>query len=165
MWWSPTSWRWWKKRRALVATDEWSPLDDLLFRLEFTEDEDERSLLRTELQRLVECDAEAARMYEMHRLLEKELRALCENGGALADRRPWSRVKGFLARWRCRLKIRTFFFCNKNCFETWRAKEGSEEKIQQLAQEGRRQAIEERVEASYQLTKGQDEFKRRITSQ
>lgn len=104
MGWSPTSWRWGRGRREPGPADELSPLDDLLFRIEFTEDEDERLSLRAELRQLVAGDAEAARVYAMHRLLERELRALCERGGFLSDRRPWSRVRRLLARWRCRLK-------------------------------------------------------------
>lgn len=103
MWMNPTGWKVFKERQEPVLEDEMSPLDDLLFRIEFTEDEEERTVLTAELQRLVESDAEAARMYEMHRLLERELQALFENGGGLGDQRPWSRVKRFFARLRCRL--------------------------------------------------------------
>ncbi len=103
MWLNPKSWRLFKGRQEPDLAEELSPLDDLLFRIEFLEDDEERSALTAELEQLVESDPEAARMYEMHQMLERELQALFESGGGLRDQRPWSRVKRFFARLRCRL--------------------------------------------------------------
>ncbi len=103
MWLNPTSWGRSKERQEPAPADELSPLDDLLFRIEFSEDERERLALTTELEELVENDPEAARNYEMHQMLERELEALFENGGGLGGRGPWARVKRFFARLRCRL--------------------------------------------------------------
>ena len=100
---NPTSWRLFKEREEPVSAEELSPLDDLLFRIEFSEDEQERLALTAELEELVESDPEAARNYEMHQLLERELQALFESGGGLGDRGLWSRVKRFFVRLRCRL--------------------------------------------------------------
>ena len=52
---------------------------------------------------VLENDAEAARMYEIDQLLDRELKALFANGGGLMDRSPWGKVKRFFARWLCRL--------------------------------------------------------------
>jgi hypothetical protein len=103
MWLNPTGWKLCRKRRAPALADEISPLDDLLFRIEFSDDDDERAALTAELERMVEADGEVARVYEMHQFLERELRALFESGGSLGDQRRWSRVKRYFARLRCRL--------------------------------------------------------------
>ena len=100
---NPTSWRLFKGRQEAAPAVEMSHLDELLFRIEFSEDEDERKALQAELEELVKNDEEAARMYEVHRMLERELQALFESGGGLAKQGPWGRVKRFFARLRCRL--------------------------------------------------------------
>lgn len=92
-----------KGRQEAAPPVEMSYLDELLFRIEFLEDEDERKALELELEELVKSDEEAARMYEVHQMLERELQALFESGGGFAKKGPWARVKRFFTRLRCRL--------------------------------------------------------------
>lgn len=62
-----------------VLTDAGAVVDELLLSIETADSAQERDLLQKELDELVECDQEAARTYEVHCMLEKELRALFEN--------------------------------------------------------------------------------------
>ena len=78
-------------------------LEDLLFRHEFSECEVERAALQEEIDGLVADDPEAARYYEMHQVLERELTALFANGAR------WSKVKRPSPLKRLFLRMRWFF--------------------------------------------------------
>jgi hypothetical protein len=99
----PKSWNWFGGADCAPPESQHPDLEDLLFRLELSECEVERAALQEELDDLVAHDAEAARTYEMHQLLERELHALFANGGRLAKVKPPSPMR------RLFLRVRSFF--------------------------------------------------------
>lgn len=100
---NPRSWKWFRRDDCSTVESQHPELDDLLFRLEFAESEGEQKAVQAELDVLVEADPEAARIYEMHQLLERELHALFESGACLADLPPPSPMR------RLFLWVRSFF--------------------------------------------------------
>ena len=99
----PKTWNWYGRADCAPAESQHPVLEDLLFRLEFSECEVERAALQEELDELVAHDVEAARIYEMDQVLERELPALFANGARLAKVPPPSPLR------RLFLRLRSFF--------------------------------------------------------
>ena len=100
---NPKSWNWSGRADCSAEESQRPDLEDLLFSLEYSECEAEKMALQEELDVLVAHDEEAAEIYEMHMMLERELRALFEGGGRLANVKPLSPMR------RLFLRVRSFF--------------------------------------------------------
>jgi hypothetical protein len=90
----------WKKRTLLAPPIGSQHVEALLLELEMAETEERRVRLRGELERLVEVDADAARAYEAHCLLERELRALFKDPELRVAQRV-SPLRALFRRLRC----------------------------------------------------------------